>query len=100
MNFQHKLLHPGFVRFVGAIFNQNNLPVWILSEYVPGGSLQSLLKKREATSTFLPKAIVISFAHDILSALSYLHHTMRGMHRDIKSANVLIATEGMERNFI
>lgn len=41
---QSKLFHPNLVRFIGAVFDENNLPVWLVSEYVAGGSLEKLIK--------------------------------------------------------
>jgi serine/threonine protein kinase len=53
-------------------------------EYVPGGSIASLLKKFGAFSETVTK----KYTYQILRGLEYLHgHQI--MHRDIKGANIL-----------
>lgn len=55
-------------------------------EYMPGGSLHSILHKSKIELSFEKR---ISIAIDIASALTYLHEN-EIIHRDVKPANVLV----------
>jgi len=70
---------------------QNQKPLYLISEYVPGGSLAQLLKKNPSG---LPRNEILQYSRDILSGLSYLHEQHKMIHRDLKPANILIASNG------
>src|SRR5690348_306016 len=61
-------------------------PLFLIMEYVEGGSLGSLLQKQEGG---IPLGQAIQFAADILKGLSYLH-SHQIVHRDLKPDNILI----------
>lgn len=86
----HSLRHPHIVRYLGTDMSDRYL--YILLEYVPGGSIASLL------STFGPfdEPLTRKFTYQILLGVRYLHE--RGiMHRDIKGANVLVTDQGVAK---
>lgn len=61
----------------------------IFLEYVPGGSIASVLAKFGP----LQESVIRSYTRQILRGLEYLHQ--RGiMHRDIKGANILVDKKG------
>jgi serine/threonine protein kinase len=61
----------------------------LVLEFMENGSLASVLDKFGP----LPEALVISYLHQILVGLQYLHeHNV--LHRDIKAANILINKDG------
>lgn len=55
-------------------------------EYMPGGSLYTILHETKAELTLERK---LSLAIDIASALKYLHEN-DVIHRDLKTMNVLV----------
>lgn len=55
-------------------------------EYIPGGSLYSILHKSNVDLTFQQK---LQISHDIASGLLYLHD-LGIIHRDLKSTNVMV----------
>ncbi|CAL5347186.1 unnamed protein product [Camellia sinensis] len=61
----------------------------ILLEFVPGGSISSLLGK---FSSF-PESVIRMYTKQLLLGLEYLHRNGI-MHRDIKGANILVDNEG------
>ncbi|CAA7027564.1 unnamed protein product [Microthlaspi erraticum] len=79
--------HPNIVRYLGTVREDETLN--ILLEFVPGGSLSSVLEQFGP----LPEAVVGKFTKQLLLGLEYLHnHAI--MHRDIKGANILVDNEG------
>ena len=82
-----RLDHSNIVKVYDADWDENKL--FIVMEYVDGGSLADLIKQEGA----LPTALVIKLLQQTASGLDYAHQ--RGLiHRDIKPANVLIDTHG------
>ena len=81
------LKHPNIVRFLGGGRFQGTL--YIAMEFVPGGTVDDLLAKRE----FLPWQEVVEFGAQIAGALQCAHD--KGIvHRDLKPSNLLISETG------
>ena len=81
------LRHPNIVQYLGCSSSADNLNIFL--EYVPGGSVQTMLNSYGA----LPEPLVRSFVRQILTGLSYLHNRDI-IHRDIKGANILVDNKG------
>eukprot|EP00668_Euglena_longa_P043497 GGOE01057902.1.p1 GENE.GGOE01057902.1~~GGOE01057902.1.p1 ORF type:complete len:449 (-),score=131.26 GGOE01057902.1:166-1512(-) len=82
-----KLNHPNIVRYLGAHREGHTLQIFM--EFVPGGSLASLVKKfgqllEDTAKTYLTQ---------MLCGLEYLHG-QNVAHRDIKGDNVLLEVTG------
>ncbi|KAL5083710.1 hypothetical protein Trisim1_000979 [Trichoderma cf. simile WF8] len=82
-----ELRHPNIVQYLGCSSSAEHLNIFL--EYVPGGSVQTMLNSYGA----LPEPLVRSFVRQILTGLSYLHG-MDIIHRDIKGANILVDNKG------
>ena len=83
------LNHPNIVRYLGAECDGSQHTLNIFQEWVPGGSVSSLLKR------FGPFSIDIikTYVQQILRGLAYLHsHGI--IHRDIKGGNILVSNDG------
>jgi mitogen-activated protein kinase kinase kinase len=81
------LRHPNIVQYLGCSSSAEYLNIFL--EYVPGGSVQTMLNSYGA----LPEPLVRSFVRQILNGLSYLHNRDI-IHRDIKGANILVDNKG------
>lgn len=83
-----QLDHPNIVRYLGTERTPKALNIFL--EYVPGGSIASLLSK------FGPfkESLVKVYSKQILLGLEYLHKNGI-MHRDIKGANILVDNTGL-----
>jgi mitogen-activated protein kinase kinase kinase len=81
------LKHPNIVQYLGCGTSNEHLNIFL--EYVPGGSVQTMLNSYGA----LPEPLVRSFVRQILTGLSYLHGRDI-IHRDIKGANILVDNKG------
>lgn len=77
---------PNITKYYGSYLKGHKL--WIVMEYLAGGSMQDLMKPGVLDEAYC--AIVL---RELLHALDYLH--VRGkIHRDIKAANILLASNG------
>nr|XP_043621915.1 mitogen-activated protein kinase kinase kinase ANP1-like [Erigeron canadensis] len=81
------LSHPNIVRYLGTVLEDETLN--ILLEFVPGGSISSLLGKFGA----FPETVIQMYTKQLLLGLDYLHKNGI-MHRDIKGANILVDNKG------
>eukprot|EP00756_Hemistasia_phaeocysticola_P026433 Hpha_TRINITY_DN16062_c0_g2::TRINITY_DN16062_c0_g2_i1::g.121834::m.121834 len=82
------LRHDNIVQFLGCGVESGH--VLIVMEYLPGGSLQSILRQFNGK---VPESCVRRFTRDILSGLRFIHSQCI-VHRDLKPANVLLTIEG------
>jgi serine/threonine protein kinase len=82
------LKHDNIVRYLGAEMDSKTLHIF--QEWVPGGSVSSLLAKFGPFSL----EVIQSYLSQTLAGLAYLHKN-NIMHRDIKGSNVLVNDYGV-----
>lgn len=91
VNIMRKLSHINIVQYLGTEFISQPSPQFcILLEYVPGGSIASMLKQ----FGHFTNQIVKGYTKQILKGLEYLHSNGI-IHRDIKGANLLVTEQGI-----
>lgn len=84
------LIHENIVHYYQTDLSEDISGVDVLLEFVPGGSLKRILQRFHS----LEVSIIRSYATQLLKGLEYLHaHGI--IHRDLKSANVLISPSGV-----
>ncbi|MDQ3548353.1 MAG: LpqB family beta-propeller domain-containing protein, partial [Chloroflexota bacterium] len=81
------LHHPNIVDILD--FNEDKGVFYLVMEYVPDGSLRSLLKQHTKQQRLLPLSTSLDLIRQAAEALDYAHRS--GMvHRDIKPDNLLL----------
>ncbi|XP_077241357.1 serine/threonine-protein kinase STY46-like isoform X1 [Tasmannia lanceolata] len=81
--------HKNIVQFIGAC---TKLPqLCIVTEYMPGGSLYDFLHKNH---NVLGLPLLLKFAIDVCKGMEYLHNN-NIIHRDLKTANLLMDTQNV-----
>ncbi|KAG9087555.1 ATP binding [Ceratobasidium sp. UAMH 11750] len=82
-----QLQHENIVQYLDSSIDTHHLNIFL--EYVPGGSVATLLRDYGA----FEEPLVRNWVRQILQGLSYLHE--RGIiHRDIKADNILVDNKG------
>jgi serine/threonine protein kinase len=84
-----KVRHKNVVQFIGACTKPPNL--CIVTEYMSGGSVYDYLHKHKGVFK-LPA--LIGVAMDVSKGMSYLHQN-NIIHRDLKTANLLMDENGV-----
>ncbi|XP_040041238.2 serine/threonine-protein kinase TNNI3K isoform X2 [Gasterosteus aculeatus] len=86
-----RLNHPCIIQFVGACLD-NPSQFAIVTQYVSGGSLFSLLHEQKRLIDLQSKLII---AIDVAKGMEYLHNlTQPIIHRDLNSHNILLYEDG------
>ena len=94
-NFKHELelmqtfKHENIVRYYGCDHDRDSNTLNIYLEYVPGGSLASLIKRFGC----LAEETIRHYTRQVLQGLKYLHDCGI-VHRDIKGDNILAGDDG------
>jgi serine/threonine protein kinase len=76
------LEHPNVVRFLGSQTDSASGTVFVITEWVPGGSISSLVQRFGA----LTERTVRSYGRQLITVLAYLH-ARNVVHRDVKVGN-------------
>ncbi|KAG0246437.1 hypothetical protein BGX31_002091 [Mortierella sp. GBA43] len=82
-----ELRHPKLVEFIGVCITPPN--ICIVTEYLPKGTLASVLANSDHKFTWLFK---FSFMQDLCRGMEFLHMSKIGFHGRLTSANCLISS--------
>ena len=86
------LRHPHVITYFNS-FKQNG-NIYIVIEYINGGSLEDLLVKNINQQKRIDEKTLWDLLIQSLSGLLYLHEKRKIIHRDIKPDNLLLDSEG------
>ena len=82
------------VEFLGACMSEQSL--CLLTEYMPNGSMEDHLSRLRREGKRMRESRVVSLSLDVVKGLNWLHH--KGIiHRDLKSANILLDAAGRSK---
>jgi len=88
--------HPRLVMFFGC--GKKDGSTFIVLEYMDRGSLDKLIEETHKSVATLKSTfswpIRLQLLHDVATGMNFLHNLHKGcIHRDLKSANILLAVE-------
>lgn len=86
----YNLNHPNILKILGVEFKKQDV-VSIITEFIPGDSLDSILKQH---GVFSEKTIQV-FIKQIIDAVGYIHANLV-LHRDLKLPNIML----VQNNYI
>lgn len=75
------LHHEYLAKFIGTT---KVTPIWVISEYIPNGDLETFIEKGQLTP--IQKTTIM---YEVAEGMAYLH-SMKMIHRDLKSKNILL----------
>ena len=84
INVLKHLDHPNIVKYYN--YFEEDDKIFIIMEYLDGGTLKEYLKNNEKNITEDNARIIIK---QLLNALSYLHYSCDICHRDVKPGNII-----------
>lgn len=84
------LQHNNIVECLGHAILDSGKRLHVFMEYMPGGSLSSVLAQFGA----FDEPTIRRYCRQLLSGLVYLH-SLKIIHRDLKAANVLLGVDGV-----
>ncbi|PNW70648.1 hypothetical protein CHLRE_17g728700v5 [Chlamydomonas reinhardtii] len=90
MSLYKKLKHKHVVGYIDARFDTKTSAFYIFLEYVPGGSITSMLNRFGRFS----EDLVRNYTRQLLMGLEYLHGC-KIVHRDLKGGNALVSRDGI-----
>ena len=79
------LKHEYIAKFIGFVLPKRSNDVWLISEYIPDGSLKNLLDKQ----IVLNDTDITKIAFRIAEVMNYLH-SKRILHLDLKPPNIMM----------
>ncbi|ELU00848.1 hypothetical protein CAPTEDRAFT_74250, partial [Capitella teleta] len=81
------LVHDNIVKYLGSTYEHHT--VSIFTEFIPGGSLATIIER------FGPLELPVTarYTRQLLNAIAYMHEN-GVVHRDIKSANIMLVPNG------
>ena len=81
---------PYIVPFVGYFIASDHIDICIVMGFMSDGTLDNWLKDIKNTKQEINWQLHLRLALEIVRGIAYLHQTMNIVHRDLKTANVLL----------
>lgn len=88
--------HPNIVRYLGCWGPDRKQRLWLMMHYEANGSLGDLIKLARRYQQSFKESQIAWICKNSLLGLQYLHNKTI-LHRDIKSANILLDAKGVPK---
>eukprot|EP01043_Picozoa_sp_COSAG02_P024569 COSAG02_NODE_1347_length_13138_cov_45.052535_3_plen_409_part_00 len=90
-----KLHHPNIARLVDVVDDQETRTIYVVSEFLPNGSLEEYRAAKPGGALPLDELRVI--LRQVSCALNYLHTVVQIAHRDIKPENIMLDADNVAK---
>uniref|UniRef100_A0AAG5CQ73 Protein kinase domain-containing protein n=1 Tax=Anopheles atroparvus TaxID=41427 RepID=A0AAG5CQ73_ANOAO len=80
--------HVNVVSLLG--YSANGPQLCLVYEYLKDGNLETALSMVRANQRHIDATRRLKYLHDVASAIAFLHERAKVIHRDVKSANILL----------
>ena len=87
-----KVSHPHIIKYEDSLVQDETL--CIVMEYAAGKDLSALIAKCKQENKPLEEKEVLKIFYQVCSALSYCHHDLKMLHRDLKPQNIFLTADG------
>ncbi|XP_063793114.1 uncharacterized protein LOC134948806 isoform X1 [Pseudophryne corroboree] len=89
-----KIIHPNVVICHEYFCDPEDVHVFIVQDYCDGGTLDDHIKQRKGV--FFSEDVIMDWFIQLTMAIQHIH-SMKILHRDIKTSNVFLTKKGMIR---
>lgn len=90
-----KLHHPNIARLVDVVDDEESRTIYVVSEFLPGGSLEEY--RAAKPGGVLPLGELRVLLRQVACALNYLHTVVQIAHRDIKPENIMLNADNVAK---
>ncbi len=84
-----KICHPNVVRLFEIIDDPNSKKLFLIMEYVPGGTVLDRIRDQGP----IPSALCWKYFRELVAGLEFCHECANIVHRDIKPDNLLLGED-------
>lgn len=86
--------HPNVIAYKAAFIDEATSSLCLVTEYANGGDLQQRIKGLREQNQMFTEEVIIRILTQILLAIQALH-SLRIMHRDLKSPNIFLTDDNI-----
>lgn len=83
-----KVNHPNIIKYIDSFIEDDTLH--IVTQYCDQGDLSSAIRKNKEMNLYFEEDVIIDWFVQITMAVDYIH-SMKIMHRDIKTGNIFLS---------
>lgn len=83
-----KVNHPNIIKYIDSFIEDDTLH--IVTQYCDQGDLSSAIRKQKELNVYFDEDLIIDWFVQITMAVDYIH-SMKIMHRDIKTGNIFLS---------
>jgi NIMA (never in mitosis gene a)-related kinase len=88
-----RLDHPNVIKCYGHFWDHSTGALYMVLEYADSGDLYTHVLQRRTTKEYFPEATIWSMFYQLCQGLNHMHSN-GVIHRDIKSLNIMMCSNG------
>jgi eukaryotic-like serine/threonine-protein kinase len=99
-----RIKHPNVAAPLDVVLNEDSAELFLIMEYIHGGTLSHLIKSAAAANIAVPPAISACIVNGVLRGLHAAHEAadefgapLNIVHRDVSPHNIMVGVDGVPR---